>query len=537
MPDSVTYGSYSFPDPLPAIAESDNLIKVAGKYDHKSISVQAIGFITGETLSGLNTGKMAMVSGFLDEYQDLTVTVGSDERVFSKCLVNSINFAEGDLTTILPYTVDFLTYEDETFSDYFKVENPVNTWSYSEQEGKIVQATHTVSAKGLKVDASDPFDNARDFVTGKLDGGFQFVGLFNSGSNGFLTSRTEDVDRKTDTYSVTEVYSYSASDNPITDSGIVSLSTNINYSKDGGLSVNVQGSLQGSIDAITGNDLLTTGHFSPDRATQVAINSIKNSASDYENEVYSFVSNGPSAFNYTLDSGANRLDFDFQFENADNFDLVTGYNVIHMYDVNVQCSKDSPVSNVSVQGSLKYHGIDSSIYSVANASIENQRFLAVSGAFDAVTGRDGIYSLAKDGLDDFVSVATGYEFSSSYLRKEPVSFSINKNPNTNEISYNYTYNNSIDYSNNQLKDFKAVITDKVPIVLNKVQQTLVGFKANVVANRTLGEYSIDASANNGESDLSTLVNIASGLCSGKHKISDSHTINLNNITYNLAKYY
>jgi len=537
MPDSVTYGSYSFPDPLPAIAESDNLIKVAGKYDHKSISVQAIGFITGSTLSGLHTGKMAMISGFLDEYQDLTVTVGSDTRTFSKCLVNSINFAEGDLTTILPYTVDFLTYEDETFSDYFKIENPVNTWQYSEQEGKVIQATHTVSARGLKVDSSDPFTNARDFVSAKLDGGFQFLGLFNSGDNGFLTSRTENIDRKTDTYGVIEVYSYSASDDPITDSGIVSLSTNINYNKDGDLSVTVQGSLQGSIDAITGNDLLTTGHFTPDKATQVAINSIRNSASDYENEVYSFVSNGPSAFTYTLDSGANRLDFDFQFENADNFDLVTGYNVIHVYDVNVQCSKDSPISSVSVKGSLKYHGIGSSISSTGSASIENERFLAVSGAFDSVTGREGIYGLARDGFDDFISVATGYQFSSSYLRKEPVSFSINKDPNINEISYNYSYNNSIDYSSNQLKDFKATITDKVPIVLNKVQQTLIGFKANVVVNRTLGEYSISASANNGEEDLDKLVDVVSGLCSGKYKISDSHSINLNDISYNLSKYY
>lgn len=540
MPDSITYGSYSFPDPLPAIAESDTLIKVAGKYDHKSISIQAIGLITGaeDGLSGLYATKMEMVSGFLDEYQDLTITVGSDERVFSKCLVNSIQFADSNMTTTLPYTVNFTAYEDETFSEYFGIENPVNNWRYSEQDGKIITATHTVSARGIKVDATDPFTNARNFVTNNLNG-FESISLFNTGvvENGFLTSRTENIDRKSDTYGVTEVYSYAASQNRITDSGVLTSSTNIEYSKDGGLSVTVQGSLQGSIDAMLGNDILTTGHFHTGHATKLAINSINNSNSNFEDSVYSFVANGPTAFDYTLDKTANKLDFSFRFDNADNLDMITGFDVMNIYDVNISCSKDSPIATVAVQGTLNYYGISNTIHSTGTATVENDRFKQVSGAFEALTGREGIYGIAKDAMIEFESVANNYELNSSYLNKEPINFSITKDPANTKISYNFSYNNSIDYSNGELKDFKAKISDKRPTTSTKVHQTIGGFQSQTIADRTLGEYSVSASSNDAEGKLDKLKEVTALLCSGDYKISDSHAININNISYNLSKFY
>ena len=97
MPDSLTYDSYNFPSPLPAIAESDELIVFEGKYDHKANNIQAIGTITGDSLSGIHLQKMQMISGFLNEYQNLTVTLGTDTRVFSKCLVEGVDVPAVDL--------------------------------------------------------------------------------------------------------------------------------------------------------------------------------------------------------------------------------------------------------------------------------------------------------------------------------------------------------------------------------------------------------------------------------------------------------
>ena len=536
MPNSITYGSYNFPEPLPTLGESDTPIVVAGKYDHKSISISLIGFITGSNLRELHEQKESMISGFLTEYQDLTVTIDSDVRTFNKCLINSLQFNDSDLTTVLPYSAEISTYEDETFSEYFGVESPENNWSYQELDGKIIQATHTVSAKGVKVDSNSCLTNARNFVTANI-GDFEFIGLFNSGDAGFLTSRTEDVNRKDNTYGVTEVYSYSTSDDIMSDKGVLSASTDIQYSRQGDLSVSVKGTLQGDIDAYIRDEGLTTGDFTPENATHIALNSVVNSSSNYEQEVYTFLSGGATSFDYTLDTGANKLDFVFNFENSENLDFISGTNVLHNYDVTVNCTKDNPVSSVAIQGSLKYHAADLNIASVGDAGIENPRFKAVSGAFDFFTGHSGIYNLSIGALDDFSDVAVGYDFTSTYLRKEPTSMTIKKDPSKNIISYNYSYNNSIDYSTGRLNDFTATITNKVPIQKNSVRETVNGYNASLIIRRTLGEYSISASANNSEEDLNNLKSLVSDLCSGEDKISDSHAINPNNITYNLSKYY
>ena len=534
MPDSLTYDSYNFPSPLPAIAESDELIVFEGKYDHKAINIQAIGTITGDSLSGIHLQKMQMISGFLNEYQNLTVTLGTDTRVFSKCLVEGVDFGKSDLSTVLPYSVSFKTFENETFSEYFKIESPVNEWSYSELDNKVIRATHNVSAIGLKVDAGDPLTNARSFVNAKLQDGFEYIGFFNSGVNGFLQSKEEKVDRKTDAYSVTEVYLYSASDQPLSSNGIVNVSTDIAYDKNSELSVSVKGNVQGGMDAnISNSTMLTTGDFSPKMATNAAEDAIASSLSNYETGKYTFVSNGPTSYEYTLDTGSNNLEFSFTFENAENIDLITGTNVLHSHTASISCTKDSPVVSVNVEGELRFHGPSISIKNISQAGVENDRFKAVSGAFELVDQ----FSIAKKAADEFSQVATGYELNSSYLNVEPVDFSIDKNPNTNEISYNYTYNNVVDYSNGTLKDLSINIVDKVPIQKNDIQQTIGGFKANVVADRTLGEYSISASSNDEENKLSTLKNIVLGLCSGQHKISDSHNIQQSSISYNLSKYY
>jgi hypothetical protein len=536
MSESIQYGTYYFPNPLPAIAESDNLIKYAGQYDHKATSISIIGFLTGANLSGLHLQKMQMISGFLNEYQNLNIVVGSASKTYSGCLVNSIQFAEGDLTTVLPYTVDLLSYQQESFSNYFGVADPVNTWSYSEQDNKIIQATHTVSAKGLKVNASDPFDNAKNFVTQKLQNGFEHIGVFNTGTtSGFLSSRTENIDRKADKYSVTEVYNFSSSRNLFSDRGICTVSTSISYNKNQNLSVTINGSIQGAIDASVNGGLLTTGDFTPEQAKSVAVNAVSNSISNFEAGVYSFLSNGPTSFDYSLNEGSNKLDFSFVFENADNLDLIN-QKVLHSYTTSVSASKDQSVFNVSVNGSLKYNAADAVITGVNLTGANNPRFLAVQSALSGVNQ----FALATKAVEDFRSVATGYKINSSYLNSEPIDYSIQKNPISNEITYNFSYNNSIDYSSGQLTDFKASIIDIVPLNLTKVYSTIKGEKAIQIVDRTMGEYSIDASCNDSESQLATLKEVAEGLLGDKSEgisISSQQTVGKNNISYNISKYY
>ena len=537
MATSITYGSYSFPEPIPLFSEEDQVVKLAGLSDHSTIRVNLIGFLTGSDLSGLYSQKMQMVSGFLNEYEDLTITIGNETKTCPCSFVEGVEFGQSDSTTVLPYNLTALYYSGETFSEYFGVTDPQNSWSYDEGDNKVITATHTLSAKGLKVNSEDPFNNARTFVEGKLADGFENIALFNSGDNAFLISRTENVDKKSNVYGVTEVYSYSAADRDnsarsYSDSGVVDLSTSISFSNDSQLSIAVNGSIKGSIDANTGTQvgLLTTGNFTSAQATDVAMNALVNSYSNYESGVYSFVQEGPTAFNYNLNTGANLLEFSFTFDDADKVDLING-NVLHSYVSSISLSKDSAVSSVSIQGDLKYFGT-LSIDSTGEFE-NNARFQAIESALSEVDQ----YSIAVSAIQDFSGVATGYEINSSYIKVEPESFSISKDPVENIISYNYNYNNQIDFSTGQLKNLSLNIQDKQPLVINSVQETISGFQAAEVISRSLGNYSISATCDNDGSKLDTLRGLISGYCTGVYVISESYSTGQNSISYNLAKYY
>lgn len=537
MATSITYGSYSFPEPIPLFSEEDEAVKLGGLLDHSSIRVNIVGFLTGSDLSGLDLQKMQMVSGFLNEYQDLTITIENEAKTCPCAFIESIDFNESDSTTVLPYSLTALYYSGETFSEYFGVTDPRNSWSYEEGDNKIITATHTVSAKGLKVGSKDPFDNAREFVSGKVINGFENIALFNSGDNAFLTSRTENVDRKENIYGVTEVYSYSAgdrdnSDKSYSDSGVLNLSTSISFSDNSELSISVNGSLQGSMDANTGSQvgLLSTGNFTPEQATEVATNALVNSYSDYESGVYSFVQKGPTAFNYNLNTGANLLNFSFAFADPDKVDLIND-NVLHSYVSSISLSKDASVSSVAVQGNLKYLG---SLFIDSTGEFEsNARFQAVDTAFGQVDQR----AIAVSALEKFSGVATGYEINSSYVNEEPIDFSISKNPVENTISYNYNYSNQVDFSSGDLKNLSLNISDRRPLAINNVQETISGFGVSQVISRSLGNYSVSATCNEDGSKLDKLKEYASGLCSGDLLIQESYATGQNSISYNLAKYY
>jgi len=59
MATSITYGSYSFPEPIPIFSEEDTPVSLEGSYDHSAIRVNIVGYLTGSDLSGLDLQKNA----------------------------------------------------------------------------------------------------------------------------------------------------------------------------------------------------------------------------------------------------------------------------------------------------------------------------------------------------------------------------------------------------------------------------------------------------------------------------------------------
>jgi hypothetical protein len=533
MSENITYGSYSFPEPTPFVGQGVEPVYVAGKIDHFKDSIELVGNLTGENLSGLHLQKMKMVSGLLPTFQTLTISHGSDDKEFVKAKPESISFDNSDLTTILPYSVSFSSYSSGTFSEFFGVTDPTDNWSFSEQDGRVVEATHTVSARGTKVDSTSPLVNARHFVTGRVTG-FANLSLFLSGQTGYLMSRTENIDKSKNVYGLTEAYRYNTNDSHTGHSGIFTSNTEIAYEKENGLTVNVTASIIGNLFGLKNpSELVNTGFFTADQAAEIAVNAVASSLSEYESGCYTFISRGPKTASYNIDTGSNKIDFTYSFSDPENTDQVG--NVLHSRNATVSASKDDSKVKVAVNGEFKYNSPFEIIPTGDPAT--GQRFLEIDAQFSGLAENSGFLNLAVEALQDFTGDATGYHISGDYINPEPLSKSITKNPADSIISYSAEFDNRIDLSSGSLSGLKVTLTDKKPLELSGIVPSLGGFAKQKINNRTAGEFQASANCEANTGDLAKLIEVVSGHMTGIFVFSESSSLNDTTISYNMSRYY
>jgi|TARA_R110002020_G_scaffold158318_3_gene341477 hypothetical protein len=535
MPETVSYGSYTFPAPAPLIGESSDMVYVAGKVDHFLNSVSVVGNLTGQNLSGLDLQKMQMVSGMLSEFETLSISNDTETKEFPQSKAVSISFSDSNLTTVSPYSVSFECYSSGLFSEFFGIIDPTDTWSFSEQENKITKATHSVSAQGVTGHNKAALVNARDFVTGRMTG-FANLSLFQTGVDNvypFLTSRTEDINKFSNSYSLTEEYDYSTSKNPISNSGVVTTDTSISFDKEGGLSVKVGGSIYGSIDANIKGGLLTTGDFTASQAQEVAVNAVVSSVSDFESGSYTFVNRAPTSYEYTINTGENRIDFSFDFSDPDNIDQVG--NVLHKQSAAISASKDKANLGINVNGEFKYNA-PFDIMGTGDPVLSS-RFQQVQEVFSGFATGSGFLNLAVEALRDFRADATGWHISGDYVNPVPLSKQITKNPSQSLISYAVGFDNRIDLSSGTLSGLKVDISDKKPIELSGIVPSLAGYAKQKLSNRTLGEYRVNASCEATTGQLETLEQVVSGYITGIFDIAKSDSTSDKTISFSLSRYY
>lgn len=534
MAETITYGSYTFPSPTPLIAQGVDPIYVKGKVDNFSESVEVVGSLTGQNLSGLHLQKMKMISGLMSEFETLTITNDAANKTFSSAKPQSISFSDASVTTFLPYSVSFACYKSGDFSKFYGIQDPQDQWTFDEQGASVTNATHTVSAKGLKVDSKDPFENARSFVTGRVTG-FIDLSLFQTGTtNAFLISRNEEINKSAHAYSITETYQYSTSESPVTDSGIFSSNTQIAFDKDAGLSVRVNASVQGSMDANKGGTgLLHTGVFKPDQAKELATNAVVSSLSNYESGLYTFIGNGPSSSSFSIDTGANKIDFSYDFSDEDKLDQ--DGNILHTQSSSVSTSKDNSLVTVSLQGSFKYNNtLD--VFNTGDPAT-GTRFKEVDASYSGVAQNSGFLNLAIEAFDYFRQDATGYHISGNYLNPTPKSRSINKVPADSSISYNLQFDNNVDLSSGTLSGLKVNISDKKPLELSGIVPSIAGFSTQKISNRTAGEYQVSANCEASTGDLQTLKDVVSGHMTGIYTFQETSSVDDQTISYNTSRYY
>lgn len=517
---SVSYGAYTFPEPSPFVSIEDSVVYYKGEADHSSKKISVIGNLTGSSLSAIANAKKDLTIALASPYLSLS----TDYQVFENVKPIGIDFEDSVMTTILPYSAEFEYYEYPSFAQLYGVKDVANSWTYTEQQGRIVKATHSISAVGLQIDGESPRNYAIDFVN-QNDNGFENISAFFVGDTAYSLVKTEEIDEAKGSYGRTTEYSFSTSQSPLSNKGIVNATVQIGYNKEGGLEGSVNGSIVGDLTGAR----LTTDDFPPERATQLFRNAVINSRSNFENSVYGNVIAGPTSLNYDVNSGANTLGFSFSFTDPDEQNT----NIIHKPKISVSASKDSNVVTVSVNGNISFVSV-LDILNPDNFDLDYRM-----GQVDAFFATVNPYALAVSGYSDFLNtVDTVYE-ESEYLNPDAESFSITKDPFSSSIDYSYSYSNVEDLSNGQLNNFSFTLTDDPPITITGVQESVSSFSKQKTIDKTLGSISIQGKSDNLPDKLPILKTILEGIVVDKNcfVIDSSFATGESSISYSLNTHY
>jgi hypothetical protein len=525
---NITYDSYTFPDSSPSVAISSEPVYLAGDYDYNVGSISLAGIITGNGVAELNSIREDMISGLTSEFK--TLKIDTDSFDFVK--VEEISFEDSDYTSVLPYSVNFSYYEDKVFSNFFGISDPVDAWSFQEQD-KIVTAIHIVSAKGIKKDANRPIDNAKSFVENRqknIDSVSAFFKSKNAGSY-VLQGTSEKIDESSGFYSITETYRFhedSAYDFELSNK-IVNCSVSIDTDKESKVKASVNGTVTGGLN---GNDV-SVSDFDFSKAQTIALEYLNESKSDKEN--YSAANLTADQFSYDINEKDNSIKFSFSLVQEDQSQVING-NVIHKYSVDYSVSKESgSFITASVNGSLSYFGVDNPIQ--AGEEENSARWVAVSSAFDTINP----YAIASTNYNDYkIELGQIYDLSTTQaLSPNYKSYNIQKSLKSTTITYSYTYNDKFDYgAGTNLKNLKITLNNNLSISKVVPLETVAGFHSQVVSNKVRGVFGVTASASNEDADLPALISVAENLFDRGYFVAESSkNVGSKEISYTLTKYY
>ena len=265
----------------------------------------------------------------------------------------------------------------------------------------------------------------------------------------------------------------------------------------------------------------------------MALNAAVSSLSNYESGLYSFVDKGPTTYEYTVNTGENKIDFSFTFSDPDNVDQVG--NVTHTRRASISASKDRSFIGIGVMGEFKYNGPFDILGTGDPAT--GVRFQQVEEQFSGLAIGSGFFNLAVEALQDFREDATGWHLSGDYVNPVPQSREINKNPFDSSVSYNVSFTNEIDLSSGLLSGLKVDISDKKPIELSGIVPSLGGYAQQKIYNRTLGTYNISATCEANTGSLEILENVVSGYLTGIFDMSKSQSSSDSTLSFNWGRYY
>lgn len=490
----VTYGNFEFYDPQPIILIGDEPIFYEGKLDHYIEKITLIGSITGSGILDLATKKRNITKALANSYQILDCI----DKQFNCIKPISIQFDDSNLNSFLPYSIEFESYQDLAFSDFFGVKDPEDSWSFSEEEGRVVKATHKVSSIGVKTGSSDDLlTNAKNFVNSKLNG-YDGESFFFKGENPFLTSKIEEIDEFIGKYSITEEYSFNEFSPYTSEKGILSFTTQISYSRENGVTANLNGNIVGELNGTA----VAESDFTKEMAIDIVNEQIKKTQSSFEASVYEYIKNGPSSYKYDINQKANTLNFNFDFQDPEN-------RFKKEFTCQVSASKDSSIITSTINGSISYNKCDI-LYT--EGEIENsERWLLVQEEFEKIN----LYAEALAAYKDFCQENLIYD-DGLFLREEPEELSVTKNPFDFSISFSASYSNKVNILPN-FRNTNISFTDTIPRIVKEKQEAVVGFVEGPPIKK-IGSISVSASCEEEIEQLNEFYDAVESIFKAKQKV-------------------
>ncbi len=334
------------PQPTPLIGLEETTI-YAGEIWGRAETMTLQGQLTGCTFPAIVAAQNNLLSRFNQSYQTLQVWQeegGISGKVFQKELVQveSITFPQDRMFGVLPYTITLTCYPSGLFSGTFGVLNPVDNWSFAEQENATLEATHTISCQPFNTSSgpSNALDNARNWAFGRSGINSTVYPIMISGvspANFCLLTQQENIDRFNGTYSLIENYT---NDLARSGYGVIRYNTDI-ASGNNAITVSLQGSVEGCNRNISG----ARAAFSNLDKTAIALKQYQSAFNRVDlNPI-------PLTQTFNEDPYTATINFGYAFDNSNLPSVVFDYTV----DLNVGTNG---LITASIQGTITARGGD-----------------------------------------------------------------------------------------------------------------------------------------------------------------------------------
>jgi len=383
---SVKYGDFVFPVPSPYVSRTYNNERVGGDLWVTTVEVTLTGQIAilpdrdsvnGNTYGDLKDKRNEIATAFAGalgkNFQTLNVSGHGTDFTLKNCSVAGLSFGSSNYRGMVSYTVNLIGYDDTNsfVASNYGVTSPVDTWAYSEADGTAT-LTHTISAQGYNATSNkyDAFLKAKAFVESKKGTSGKIAPFLvrnvHPGSALILNSISEQVDRFSGTYGITENYSFATNESqtqagsesnlPLMQTANILLTYTLSIDEQQGgdfVTVGLSGNVVGTKDTTITWDQIKKDFRSRnfyELANKAYQNYIERTGSNLE------LNKSPITFSINPNEEARTISFTLNFDNNDLYSRAKIKNSDGAYfDYNISFQHDNvtDIITVSCNGTIR----------------------------------------------------------------------------------------------------------------------------------------------------------------------------------------